>query len=303
MIWRFWSTRALKVWKNSSWVEVLAADELHVVDHQHVDGAELLLEGDRVLVPERPDELVHELLGREVDDRARGVALADVPGDGVHEMGLAEADAAIEEERVERHRVRFGDAPGCGMGELVRLADHEVLEGEARIERGGEARAHVGLGLAAVGGGMVGLHPGAGCRLPRALDDELDQAHRGILALPQRADAVRVVARDPIAHEARGRAEPHQADLERLEGQRLEPALIRGLAELRAQAAAHPRPLRIDLARSIPIRHGPTLPPSHASSRPAPRPTAGLGAGPRRALTGARDAEEQPRRRRDDLPQ
>ena len=82
---------------------ILAADELHVVDHQHVDRAELLLEGHGVLVAQRADELVHELFGRQVDDPAARLALADVPGDGVHQVGLAEPDAAIEEQRVERH--------------------------------------------------------------------------------------------------------------------------------------------------------------------------------------------------------
>src|SRR3546814_14016023 len=49
---------------------VLAGDELHVVDHQHVDRAELLLEGDRIAIAQRADELVHELLGRKVDHLA-----------------------------------------------------------------------------------------------------------------------------------------------------------------------------------------------------------------------------------------
>ena len=66
-----------------------------------------------------------------------------MPGDRVHQMGLAEADAAIEEKRVERHRLfradaGFGDPPGGGMGQFVGLADDEILEGEARVERRGQ---------------------------------------------------------------------------------------------------------------------------------------------------------------------
>ena len=64
-----------------------------------------------------------------------GIVLLHLPGDRVHQVGLAEADAAIEEQRVERHRSAVGHAPRRGMGELVRLADDEILEGEARIER------------------------------------------------------------------------------------------------------------------------------------------------------------------------
>ena len=113
----------------------LAVDELDVVDHQHIDRAELLLERDRVLVPERADEVVHELLGRQISDLALRLGDADVPRDGVHQMGLAEPDPAVQEQRVERRRGGFGDAARGGMGELVRLADHEIVEGEARIER------------------------------------------------------------------------------------------------------------------------------------------------------------------------
>ena len=72
----------------------------------------------------------------------------------MHQMGLAEADAAIEEQRVEGHGARLGDALGGGMGELVGLADDEILEGEARIER----RAHI---LRGEGGGGVGARGSA----------------------------------------------------------------------------------------------------------------------------------------------
>ena len=58
-------------------------------------------------------------------------------------MGLAETDPAIEEQRVEGDGLvgrgaGLGDAPSGGVGQLIRLADDEVLEGEARIERGGK---------------------------------------------------------------------------------------------------------------------------------------------------------------------
>ena len=47
---------------------VLAGDELNVVDHQHVDRPEKLLEAHHVLVAQGLHEAVHELLGRQVDD-------------------------------------------------------------------------------------------------------------------------------------------------------------------------------------------------------------------------------------------
>ena len=65
-------------------------------------------------------------------------------------MGLAQADAAIQEQRVEALAGRLGGhAPGAGMGEFVRLADDEIVEGEARVER-------CQADIAAIFGGRVG---------------------------------------------------------------------------------------------------------------------------------------------------
>ena len=55
--------------------------------------------------------------------------------DRVHEMRLAEPDAAVEEERVVGAGRRFGDGAGRGVRELVRGADDEGVEGEARVQR------------------------------------------------------------------------------------------------------------------------------------------------------------------------
>ncbi len=58
----------------------------------------------------------------------------------MHEMRLAEADTAIEEERIEGDIGCFRHAARGGMRKLVRLADDESIEGEARIERRTDAR-------------------------------------------------------------------------------------------------------------------------------------------------------------------
>ena len=241
---------------------ILAADELHVIDHQHVDRAELLLEGHDVLLPQRADELVHELLGREIDHPALRRALLDMPGDGMHQMGLAEPDPAIEEQRVEGHGARLGDALRCGMGELVRLADDEILEGEARIER----RAHI---LRGEGGGRVGasrfrasvrpLGPpsaptAAGTRSaaevlglhrlgPAAVDHEFDAADSGIGGLPEGADALGIMLGDPVAHEAGLDGDGDLAVALAQQGQGLQPAAESRLAEFAAQPSADLGPL------------------------------------------------------------
>jgi hypothetical protein len=124
----------------------LAGDELHIIDHQHVDGAEHLLEADRVLFAQRADEAIHELLGRQINDVGLGEIRLKLPRDGVHQVRLAQAHAAVEEQRVERHVAAFGDAARGGLGQFVGLADDEVLEGEVRVEVGTGK-----LGLAAKG--------------------------------------------------------------------------------------------------------------------------------------------------------
>ena len=53
-------------------------------------------------------------------------------------MGLAEADAGVDVERIEHHAVAAAclrHLLGGRMGERVGAADHERVEGQARIER------------------------------------------------------------------------------------------------------------------------------------------------------------------------
>src|SRR5205085_1948422 len=85
------------------------------------------------------NKLIHELFGRKINDLTMAGVLADMPSHGVHQMRLAEPDAAIQKQRIERHRstrtrTSLGDATRCGVGELVGLADDEIPENEAVIE-------------------------------------------------------------------------------------------------------------------------------------------------------------------------
>src|SRR3546814_12844909 len=75
-----------------------------------------------------------------ISDWSSDVCSSDLQADGVHEVRLAEPDTAVEEKRIERRRRRVSNAPRCSVGQFVRLTDNEVVEGEARIERRGDAR-------------------------------------------------------------------------------------------------------------------------------------------------------------------
>ncbi len=116
---------------------ILAGDELDVVDQEHVDQAVLLAKGLEAIEADRVDHLVDEAVGRDVEDVQPLLARQDVVADRVHEVGLAEPDAAVDEERVVGLRGDLGDGAGGGMRELVRGADDEALEGVLGVEVGG----------------------------------------------------------------------------------------------------------------------------------------------------------------------
>ena len=161
---------------------ILAADELDVIDHQHINGAELVLEIHRILFTQRADEPVHELFRRKIDDVALRRTFMNMPGNSVHQMGLAEADAAIQKQRIELCRGGLGDAPGGGIGKFVGLADDEVLKVKTPVQRSadvaGGAPHPVVLGFVD-GRGRAVFH-GAGRRFAFGLNENVDTFDVGV---------------------------------------------------------------------------------------------------------------------------
>ncbi len=130
----------------------------------------------------------------------------------MHQMGLAETDPAIEEQRVERHGMDragtgLGHSAGGGMRQLVRLADDKVLERETWVKRRREigpvirdlGRAR-GLHRGGPGDGNGGnaFHFGHGDSDLR-IDDQRQAVDRRVFQTPQRKQAVGIVGRHPIA--------------------------------------------------------------------------------------------------------
>ena len=112
-------------------VRLLALEELQIVDDQDVDAAQRLLERHRGLAAQRRHEAVHEPLGREVEHLAVGLGVAG-PRDRLQQMRLAEADAGMDEQRVEHHRIvaaRDRDLLGGRVRERVGAPDDERVEG------------------------------------------------------------------------------------------------------------------------------------------------------------------------------
>ena len=114
-------------------------EELHVVHQQQVDVEEPLAVG--LAVPggdggvERLDELVEgEVLhGEPRVDRAGRMA------DGHQQVGLPQARAGVDEERVVHRPRRLGDRLGRGDRQAVGRPHHEGVEAVERVERDGHA--------------------------------------------------------------------------------------------------------------------------------------------------------------------
>ena len=100
---------------------LLAGEELDVVDQQHVDVAEPVAEAGHLVVADGVDHLVGELLTGDVADGGVRLAALHVVADGMHQVGLAHADAAVEEERVVGLRGRSATACAAAMANWLPL--------------------------------------------------------------------------------------------------------------------------------------------------------------------------------------
>ena len=86
--------------------------------------------------PDRADEVGHELLAGHEGDRPLGVLAVDLVADRLQEVGLAEADAAVDEQRVPARRRGVRHHAGRRVRELVGRSDDELVEGVARDQLG-----------------------------------------------------------------------------------------------------------------------------------------------------------------------
>ena len=83
------------MWKNSSWGLLLALEELDVVDQEHVNVPIFIAELDGLIVLDRDDELVGELLARDVDDVRVRILAEHAMADCMHQVGFPQSDPAV----------------------------------------------------------------------------------------------------------------------------------------------------------------------------------------------------------------
>ena len=118
---------------------VLAAEELDVVDQQQIQRVVVLLEAVEGLVLVGAHYVGHVLLGVNVADLGVGIAILHQVADGLKQVGLAQAHATVDEQRVVGGAGMLGDLQRGGPRELIGLAGDERVEREGRVQAAGLA--------------------------------------------------------------------------------------------------------------------------------------------------------------------
>ena len=146
--------------------------------------------------------------------------LADVLGDRLQEVRLAEPGAAVDEERVVRLRRRLGDRERGRVRETVRRADHE------RVER--VLRVHARRPPAPAAGARS---TGPLCSPSPLGDLELDPALVAGRVARRRPDQAEEVALDPLAREVVRNAEDERVVVQLETRRRRRTTSVSGLVE------------------------------------------------------------------------
>src|SRR6266481_4329142 len=113
---------------------LFTTQKLNVVNQKKVGLAITFPEFYQITVLYRVDELVDEQLTRDVKHLHVFPFRPDELADGLHEMGLAQTDAAVNEQRIVRSRGRLRDSETGCMRDFVIPTDDERFECVSRIE-------------------------------------------------------------------------------------------------------------------------------------------------------------------------
>ena len=204
---------------------LLARDELDVVHQQQVGHAVLHPEVLGAAGADGRDQLVGELLTGDIHDDEVGVGALDLGLDGRQQMGLAEARAAVDEQRVVSTGGVGRNSLRRSKRKLVGRAFDEVLEGEFIVAlRGGGVRLV-----------LLGQHHFVG---RRAGDDEGDVHVKAQHCFEGLFEQAEITVRHDLADEVVAHREGDMAGV--LKADRLQPVdieIIRRLRHLRLAVA------------------------------------------------------------------
>ena len=126
---------------------VLSRKKLDIVDHQRIERAIRGLEIVDGVVLQGLHHVADEALAVHVGEPRIGIALLESVRHGMHQVRLAETDAAVDEQRVVGLAGVAGHLDGGGLGELVALALDEAVEGEIRIDPAAETHGRQAAGF------------------------------------------------------------------------------------------------------------------------------------------------------------
>lgn len=118
----------------------LAGDELDVVDQNTVNVTVFIFELIDIFGTESRNKFVAEGFGGKVTDFEIRIVFKKLPANGLHQMGFANPDATPNKERVVGKAGVFDDALGGGKGEIVTVANDQIIEGVFGMEAGVKLR-------------------------------------------------------------------------------------------------------------------------------------------------------------------
>src|SRR6266536_725904 len=124
---------------------LFASEKLDVVYQEEIDLAIALSEFDQIAVLDRVDELVDEQFTGDINHLYVFLLGPNLLADGLHQVGLAKTDTAINEQRVVRACGRLRHGQSGGMRNFIVRTNHERFEGIPGIESG-HGRAWFGVG-------------------------------------------------------------------------------------------------------------------------------------------------------------
>jgi hypothetical protein len=182
--------------------------KLNVINQQGVYGTIITFEIIDGIVLQRLDHVLHEALGVEVDHLGGGILLHNEIAHGMHEMGLAQSDAAVDKQRVIGAAGVLADLIRGGAGQLIGFALDKIFEGRGRIEAAVVHHPGVALpvlGLAGAARGAIGM-AGVGDIGRRAADlqDDLALSLLAVEFVQHLFNAFQQTTVDPVEHEAIG---------------------------------------------------------------------------------------------------
>jgi len=191
-----------------------------------------------LVVADRVDQVVGEARGREVEQAQRRIQPRDLVPDRVQQMGLAETDPAVDEERVVGLRRQLRHRLAGGLGELVGVADDEGFKGIAR----GEAVRERHRGELTGGRGRA-----LGLPVDLEGDDRVAAQHRANRAL----DRLGVVLDEPVAAVLVGRADADGVTVHRGDAAGPQPRVDGGLGDPALERGQNTGPQRVKHSQAL----------------------------------------------------